>query len=156
MSRIVLKDKYYHLSIRPQKTSTSIQMQMITPITTTHYLPHTFGLLSTFLPSIHTSRCFNDKRLPFSQEVKNTEIGHLFEHILLEYIYELKVFYKQADSIISGETSWNWHIDPHGLFHINVSLGATDKKIFFAALTKSITLLNKIIEQQNGKVSLDY
>jgi len=145
MPALVIRDRNYQLDIVHQRSSTYIKMQMKSPLLTTSKLPHTHAVLSLQLPNIHSSRCFNIAHLPFSEEVRNTEIGHLFEHILLEYIHQLKVLSQQKSTLISGETSWNWHKDPPGVFHITLSVGAAETNLFLTALTKSRKLLNQII-----------
>ncbi|KKR25220.1 MAG: hypothetical protein UT56_C0002G0034 [Candidatus Levybacteria bacterium GW2011_GWB1_39_7] len=67
-------------------------MECQDPIIETDQLPKTFEILNKMLPSIFKSKCYNDKNLPFFIEVRSTEIGHLFEHIMLEYICQLNIY----------------------------------------------------------------
>lgn len=111
-------------------------------------IPYTFDVLQSFLPSVLTTECFNDQGLPFSQEVKKTEIGHLFEHILLEYMCQFKINKGYKSAVYAGRTKWNWERDPKGVFHIRINCTLKDSDIFPLALGKSITLL-KIILHHN-------
>src|SRR5258706_436221 len=83
---IPLKFELFSLFVQKKKHTTRILMKLNTPIVNTRELPETYQLLETDLPSILRSQCFNELHLPFASEVKSTEIGHLFEHILLEYL----------------------------------------------------------------------
>ncbi len=113
-------------------------------------IPHVFDVLKNFLPSVLTTECFNDENLPFFQEVKKTEIGHLFEHILLEYMCQSKIAKGYKSAVYSGRTRWNWKRDPKGLFHIHISCSLKDHDLLPAALKKSIALM-KIILQYDTK-----
>ncbi len=139
------KSKYYSLNIKFDPAQTYIKMQMLHNIFHTSKLPQTHQILSQLLPNIHTSECFNDSKLPFSSEVKNTEIGHLFEHILLEYICKFKFLYQKENITVSGETSWNWQKDRLGLFHIHINFGKENSEIFSEALNHATVLLNTIL-----------
>lgn len=111
----------------------------------TDNLPSTFKILNRDLPSIFTSKCFNEKNLPFTKEVLNTELGHLFEHILLEYLTILTRTHFKKNVSYSGKTSWNWVREELGLFHIKIDSGAKESSIFNEALALSSHLLEKII-----------
>jgi hypothetical protein len=93
------------------------------------------------LPSIFQSKCFNEKNLPFIKEAERTEIGHLFEHILLEYLCALKKEKGEKKNIHNGVTRWNWERDAWGVFHITVDSGSSDKEIFEEAVNLSIKLV---------------
>ena len=140
-----IQTNFFSLITFQQTEKTYFKMSMLSPTVNTAAIPQTHKILSQILPNIHISKCFNDGGLSFSQEVKRTEIGHLFEHILLEYIYELKVARGNAHVVVKGETSWNWKRDPHGTFHITINIGVKDASIFPFALQKSIALLQQIL-----------
>lgn len=132
---------------------TGIKMKLFTPHLNTLTLPNTHSTLEKLLPSILNSRCFNEKNIPFEEEVKKTELGHLFEHILLEYLTKLKHFYHNKLVSFSGVTSWDWNVDQEGIFHIKITAGIKDYLIFEEALVLSIKLLNKIIKSHKSKIN---
>lgn len=138
----------FSLFIRQNISSARIKMMMHSDPVNTADFPHTFDLLQNLLPSVLTTECFNDQNLPFYQEVKNTEIGHLFEHILLEYMCQLKIAKGHKSAVYAGRTKWNWERDPRGLFHININCTIKDADILPLALDKTINLM-KIILQKN-------
>lgn len=147
----LLPKKFYNenlflLEIDQKLNETGIKMKLFTSYLSTQNLPSTHATLKRVLPSVLGSKCFNEKNLSFNEEVRSTEIGHLFEHILLEYLTKLKKFYEGKSVSFSGVTSWDWTRDEHGVFHITVSAGAKDAKIFEEALVLSMELLNKIIK----------
>jgi hypothetical protein len=138
-------ENLFSLSLSHNLDLTSITMVMHTEIFSTSKLPATYKILKKHLPQIFISKCFNDDKLPFSVEVRRTEIGHLFEHILLEYLCQQK-FLKGFDyAEFSGETNWNWIEEPMGIFHIQISAGIQDADLFPEAMEKAIKLVHMII-----------
>lgn len=112
----------------------------------TRYFVNTVPVLKKYLPSIFTCDCFNIKNKTFSEEVRETEIGHLFEHILLEYLCLLEsAEYRKTVSYI-GYTKWNWEKDIIGLFHIYIN-SPINNKFFSIALNKSLFVINEIIKE---------
>lgn len=136
----------FSLFITQKALQTQIIMSLYTPTVTTESIKETLPILQKSLPSILRSICFNDENLPFSTEVVRTEIGHLFEHILLEYLCEIKLSAGYKNPIHNGITQWDWLRDMHGTFHIQVDAGTEDRRIFFKALSLSISLLEEILE----------
>jgi hypothetical protein len=122
-------------------------MSLYIPTVNTRELPQTTSILTQYLPSVLASTCFNDEKLPFALEVKSTEIGHLFEHILLEYLCYFKLSQGYTNAEYSGVTKWNWERDPWGVFHIIINTGWDDTEIFSSAVQQSIILLQLILRQ---------
>lgn len=135
----------FSLNIHFTLRKTKITMTLFGSILTTDKLPATYTVLSKMLPQIFTSKCFNDDKLPFEQEVRRTEVGHLFEHVLLEYLCDYKIAKGFKDVAYSGQTCWNWRKDPYGVFHIYITSGYEDADIFPLALGKTIQLVKAIM-----------
>ena len=140
-----LASPFYNLAVKNSTSGTQIKMSLSTNYFHTNYLPKTSGLLEKLLPEVLETKCFNDMNLPFNEEVKNTEIGHLFEHILLEYMCQMKIRDGHQKATFKGLTNWNWKRDPRGTFHITIGTKPADIIYFEFALEKSIELLNKIL-----------
>jgi hypothetical protein len=90
-------------------------------------------------------RCFNQNDYDFSQEVRSTQLPHLFEHILLEYLCDCAYQKGNANVTYRGETSWNWQLDPRGTF--TVTIDTADQNLLKETLPQSIELFNRIILQ---------
>lgn len=114
-------------------------------IYSTAALPQTVLLLQRDLPGIFSTDCFNNENLPFRLEVENTELAHLFEHILLENLCSGLVQCSDKKVVVNGVTTWNWKIEPMGTYHIQIDSGVMQKEIFSSALQKSTELFNQII-----------
>lgn len=141
---IVVSD-LFSLYIFDRKSFTEITMQFYTSIIQTSELPSTGTVLNRILPDIYFHNCFNDSHLPFKKEVLDTEIGHLFEHVFLEYLSQLSYMYEGNGRNFRGETRWNWKEDPFGMFRITIKSKYLTKEIFFnEALNKSVYLLETI------------
>jgi hypothetical protein len=106
----------------------------------TSQVPHIPRLLFRLLPRMGSHICHNDGGLPFRKECKETEIPHLFEHLILELQLQAQ---QNPDDYLRGETEWNWKVDPRGLYHVYVDY---DNELLAVA---SIRLAERIL------VSLD-
>ena len=140
-----LRSDFFLLDISFKSLSTQIVMKMLTNSLLTSSYPATVTVLDTYLPSIYKSRCFNPLNLPFKKEVENTEIGHLFEHILLEY---MSIEHRSLDlksAPFSGYTSWNWKQDSRGTFHIKIKAGRSYMGLLESSIVKSVEVLSIIM-----------
>lgn len=138
----------FSLFISQNTNSAKIKMMITDNPINTIDIPSTYIILKKFLPTVLTTQCFNDQNLPFNKEVINTEIGHLFEHILLEYMCQLKIAKGYKSAVYTGRTHWNWKRDPKGLFHIYISCSQKDADIFPVALQKTILLIKIILKSK--------
>jgi len=136
---------HFSLAMRQVKKNTKFIMNLKSDIISTHDLPDTQSILKQILPSIFKSTCYNEYKYTFKKEVTKTEIGHLFEHILIEYLCLYKISEGCEEAEYSGLTKWNWKLHPKGSFHITVSAGRDDVVILSSALEKSIMLINRIL-----------
>jgi hypothetical protein len=128
-----------------QHESVRFCLQIHNHTVNTRSLPHTFSLLQQNCPQVLDSECFNNQNLAFDEEVKATEIGHLFEHILLEYLCQEKEAAGFSNLSFSGRTNWNWDRSPYGCFHISIQLPWLDHPFLESALFKTILLTEKIL-----------
>lgn len=133
------KDPFLSLWIGIEKNVTNIVMQVPDLLSTTATTPDAIPILEHALPTIFEGTCFNGKNLPFLEEAKNTETGHLFEHILLEYL-----FTNNSKKTYRGLTMWNASTLPHGYFEIYVNEGIKNEDSILDSATKSIHLLKQI------------
>lgn len=138
----------YSLAVKQTSSETKIIMTLTQGTLNTRELPYTVACLKKMLPSVLRSTCYNEENYPFSKEVQHTEIGHLFEHVLIEYICLLKVEHGYDDVEVSGLTKWNWILHPKGTFHITVSAGVEDMRYFAEAMQKTIELTNMILDSR--------
>lgn len=144
----VITSDFFTLEIEQNALTTMLVMRLTTPIVNTRELPKTYQVLKENLPTVLQSQCFNEANLPFSTEVRSTEIGHLFEHILLDYLCYFKLDSGCKRASFSGETNWNWKNDPRGTFYIDISAGINEREIFVKALQKTIVLVQTLMHKQ--------
>jgi hypothetical protein len=150
-----LVDNLFSLDISQKQTSTRIVMQMLYNQVNTREIPHIVELLNAYLPNVLKTQCFNDDGFPFSVEVKHTELGHLFEHILLEYLCQGKIAKGANRASYSGNTRWNWVKDPRGKFHIRLSCGKRDADILPEALEKTISLMKVVLAHHKSPLFIN-
>lgn len=143
----------FSIAVTQKIQTTKITMQSFNKHFTTASLPMTKSVLQLYLPHVLETECFNEERLPFALEVKRTELGHLFEHILLEYLCEFKIAKGHRKAMFAGRTKWNWLKDPRGTFHIYLNCGKKDADILLPAVEKTIELMKRILETDTTKLS---
>jgi len=149
-------ENLFSLTVTQKNTSTKIIMQLHRNEVNTSHLPFIVDLLKMNLPNVLSTRCFNDENLPFREEVRNTEIGHLFEHILLEYLCQLKIAKGFNRASFAGRTRWNWIKDPRGKFHIHLNCGMKDSDILPVAIEKTVSLMKFILLEEQQAMFFDY
>jgi len=138
-------ENLFSLAIIQKKTRTQIVMDLLYHQINTQKLPTITQLLQENLPSVLAATCYNELGLSFAEEVKNTEIGHLFEHILLEYLCQYKINTGARRATYAGRTKWNWVRDPFGRFHIHLTCGKKDANILPIALEQTVSLMKIIL-----------
>jgi hypothetical protein len=84
---------------------------------TTEGRPHIPRILFKLLPQMAAQRCVNDEGHSFGREAQATEIPHLFEHLIMEIQNQVR---RGVGAPLSGETRWNWAVDPRGRFYVTV------------------------------------
>lgn len=131
----------FSLSVAMGPRGALLDMHVLNGVVNTSQLSFVRETLSIELPSVLRSQCFNPLGLSFFEEVRATEIGHLFEHVLLEYVCLLKVERGDAHAVHSGRTSWNVQQVEQGRFSIYVDVSKKDRRIFLKALARTILLM---------------
>lgn len=131
------------LSVLPEIKRIKMIVQMPDPNRyLTSQVPHLPRLLLRLLPRLGQHTCHNDLGCSFRKECRRTEIPHLFEHLILELQLQAQ---QNPDDYLSGETEWNWQIDPRGLYHVSVDY---DNELLAVA---SIRLAERIINELDRK-----
>ncbi|HXS15033.1 MAG TPA: hypothetical protein VN711_02805 [Candidatus Saccharimonadales bacterium] len=143
------QNKFFSLQTYYKKKSFIILMHLFTSDMHTGKLSKTRPMLKKLLPTILESTCFNEGNKPFSEEVLRTEIGHLFEHILLEYLCQAKLADGHEEASFSGTTDWNWNTDPQGTFWITISLEEHDYEYVEMAMEKTQALMHAILDHHH-------
>ena len=138
-------ENLFSLVIIQRRTRTKIIMDVLYNHLNTSEISDLTQVLEENLPSVLKTACYNDMNLPFYVEVRNTELGHLFEHILLEYLCQVKIANGASRATYAGRTKWNWTRDPFGRFHIQLTCGMKDADILPPALEKSVNLMKIIL-----------
>lgn len=67
------------------------------------------------LPGLATHRCSTASARSFVDEMKDTEVPHLFEHVVLELMAGAG-----SPRDLKGETAWDFRREGHGVFRVSV------------------------------------
>ncbi len=142
----------YSLKLSQKEKNATIQMDLHTPQTTTIDFPNTLFFLKKELPLIFNSKCYNYINADFETEVINTEIAHLFEHIMLTLLYEEKM--KSIKGYVKYDGVTRWKKSKPFSYKIEISSGKNDEEIFSRALSKANRIINQITSDKTGDSSL--
>jgi hypothetical protein len=96
-------------------------------------------MLFKLFPHMATQRCYNDGGYSFRREAQATEIPHLFEHLIIEIQDQVR---RGIGEPFSGETQWNWTIDPRGLFYVTVDYD--NEVVALAAIRLAERIINAV------------
>ena len=149
LKKLSFHSPLFDLRIGQTGKVTAIDMQVHGLVVNTSEIPETLNFLEENYPGVLRTQCFNDKNLPFSTEVIQTEIGHLFEHILIDNLCALKIRSGAKSAIFNGTTSWNWQQNPYGSFQIWIDVGREELELLIEGLKITIDLTKKLMEAGN-------
>jgi hypothetical protein len=108
--------KVTEICVNPESRRIRLTVEMPDPDRIlTSQAPHLPRLLFRLFPHLATHRCDNGQGYTFRRECRETEIPHLFEHLIIELQAQA-----QPVEVLRGETQWNWGIDPRGRFYVFV------------------------------------
>lgn len=138
------KSPYFSILVRQNKFSTFLKLIMHTRIVTTAHIPFITTFLKQYNPTVLVTECFNPQNLPFYKEVKSTELGHLFEHMLIDEMRRLQEN-NGFKHVYNGETSWDWEKSGYGVFSIWIDSGYSEEPLMHTALNETIMLFRKLL-----------
>lgn len=67
------------------------------------------------LPTLERHLCDNPASRPFAEEIADTEIPHLFEHVIMEIMA-----LAGSPRTLRGQTRWDFRRDGRGVFRVSV------------------------------------
>jgi hypothetical protein len=145
---IVTSFQFNYFTVKIEQYKSKIMMEMIVSphLVSTAHIPCVIRVLKRELPGVFTTKCFNYSKHSFLKEAARTELGHLFEHILLEQLSDIKTQFGFNNFTINGLTTWNWYKYPRGTFHITIDVSVRERLMFYRALAKSVKIYDSIIE----------
>lgn len=91
------------------------------------------------LPGLANHRCHNDVGRTFAEEIGDTELPHLFEHVVLELMAEAG-----SPRSLKGETAWDFKRDGRGVFR--VSLEYDDDLVCLGAIKIADRVMRFVLE----------
>lgn len=118
----------------------------------TSHAPNMPRILFRMFPYLAAQRCFNEKGHSFRREALSTEIPHLFEHLLLEIQKQVRIG-STGEGPITGDTQWNWRVDPRGRFHVTVSYD--NEIVALAAIRLAERIINSLDSKQIAQIDIE-
>lgn len=93
------------------------------------------GRALALLPGLARHRCDNPEGRSFVEELPNTEMAHLFEHVACELMA-----LAGSPRTLRGETRWDFHAEGHGVFRVR--LAYDDDLVALGAVKAATTLVD--------------
>lgn len=144
--RAIFEPKSFKFDLTHQSLKTIIKIQFFTSFFNTRQIPFVLAYLKRSYPQVLKTLCFNYKNLPFCEEVTATEFGHLFEHLLISKIYDIKKEGGEKNFVVQGKTQWDWKNETRGTFNIDIIITDKDRSILNSAISETVFLMEEIIE----------
>lgn len=95
------------------------------------------AITETF-PALVSHRCDNDESRGMSEELADTELAHLAEHVALELMRRAGI-----RGPLRGDTSWDFERDGAGVFH--VILDCPDDALCVGALSAAVRIVDELV-----------
>lgn len=92
------------------------------------------------LPTLEAHWCDNPSGRPFSEEIADTEVPHLFEHVIMEIMA-----LAGSPRTLRGQTRWDFKRDGKGIFRVSVEYD--DDLVCLG----SIKLANQVMQHLLGR-----
>ncbi len=116
---------------------------------TTAGRPHIPRILFKLLPQMASQRCYNEDGHSFRREAQATEIPHLFEHLIIEIQDQVR---RGIGSPFTGETHWNWTVDPRGRFYVTVDYD--NEIVALAAIRLAESVINALDSRDIARIDM--
>lgn len=126
-------------------TRTTIAFNVSNGGVRTGFYPETMDIVKKFIPGVLKTKCFNERHNSFDVEVVNTEIAHLFEHIVIQSICEIRKSKGLVYCKYHGETEWDWSLYNFGNFKIVINACLEDTEELEGALMKASSIVKSIM-----------
>ncbi|MDO9557084.1 MAG: hypothetical protein Q7J82_05825 [Coriobacteriia bacterium] len=91
------------------------------------------------LPGLKQHMCDNAQGITFAEEIADTEVPHLFEHVVIELMTRAG-----SPRGLKGETQWDFNRDGHGTFR--VSFEYDDDLVCLGAIKTADRVMVHILE----------
>jgi hypothetical protein len=141
--------KVLEICVQPDDRRIKLTVEMPDPDRfLTSQVPHLPHRLFRLFPTLARHKCENGLGLTFRQECRQTEIPHLFEHLIIELQSQA-----QPAEVLRGETEWNWTIDPRGRFHVQVDF--ENELLAIGAIRLAERLINSLDQRDIDGIDVD-
>jgi len=144
-SQLVYKTVHFSLVVEVNNATTEILFMIDPKKLHTGNCTNTIEILTTSIPEVLENKCYNSKNLPFSEEVLNTPIAHLFEHVLLQSLFNERKSASNMVLIYRGSTKWNWKNELIGTYHIRINANIRDMDIIRSAVENTVNVTHAVI-----------
>lgn len=145
---IQLNNRYFSVAAQIRDDKVEMNFKVNSNFVSTSSFPRTHDILEKEYPEVLRTNCFNEFGLPFDKEVVNTELAHLFEHILIQKLAYKRYQKSKVDKQYTGETEWCCDNEPVKEYNITLNANVADIDVFPEALAESSSLVSSIMSSK--------
>jgi hypothetical protein len=150
---MTVRTPHFSLTVVHRKKSVLLSMQVHNGQHNTDCFCDVVNFLRREAPDVLETTCFNPGNLPFCKEVERTELGHLFEHVLITFLCDEAIKNGAKTAVFDAVTEWNWIENPVGSFEIEIK-SALDDNLLLPALEKTTTLVSQLFGSRPAAASM--
>jgi hypothetical protein len=141
-------NNHFNVSVSKKPQEVVLRMQFDKIKFSTRHFPNTLSFLKIHVPQVLKTKCFNPRNFTFRKEVVDTQMAHLFEHILLTFLCDAEIKLGAKSAKFRAVTQWNWKINPKGSFTVTIT-GKVRKKVLEMALIRAIGMTELLIKSHD-------
>ena len=113
-----------------------VAFEQVEPLRTSSF-PGLPARAISLMPGLRGHRCDNGEGLTFVEELADTEIAHLLEHVTVE----LMALSGSPDTL-AGRTVWDFAADGRGVFHVRIEYD--DDLVAIGALSEASAIVDRL------------
>lgn len=150
---MTVRTPHFSFTVTHRQKSVVLSMQVHNGQHNTDCFCDVVGFLRKQAPDVLETTCFNPNNLPFCKEVEKTELGHLFEHVLITFLCDEAIKNGAKAVEYDAVTEWNWLKNPVGSFEIEIK-AVLDDALLLPALEKTTSLVSQLFGARPAAASM--
>ncbi len=150
---MTVRTPHFSLTVARRKKSVVLSMQVHNGQHNTDCFCDVVAFLRKQAPDVLETTCYNPDNLPFCKEVEKTELGHLFEHVLITFLCDEAIKNGAIVAEYEAVTDWNWLKNPVGSFEIEIK-AELDDALLLPALERTTNLVSQLFGARPAAASM--
>lgn len=130
------------ITVDPARVEAVVGFEAAEPLRTSSF-PRLSERALRLLPGLRGHRCDNGAGITFADEMADTEIAHLLEHVAVELMA-----LSGSPTTLAGRTQWDFRADGHGVFRVLMEYD--DDLVAIGALKEAMEIVDWLTGAGSG------